>query len=98
MVLDKTLDNILNTCSKVKIIRLFASKNADFAASGRHIARLANITAPTAHAALKELRNQGILKRNIIGRQHIYRLNDTSKIVKQILKPMFQKENSILRF
>ena len=53
MALDKGLDNILNTGSKVKIIRLFVSRRKDFMASGRQIARLVNITAPAAHAALK---------------------------------------------
>ena len=91
----KSLDSILNTGSKTKIIRLFVSRKDSFRASGRQIAVLVNITAPAVHAALKELYNHGVLKREIIGRQHIYSLDNNSSIVKQILKPMFQKESSL---
>lgn len=95
MAIDKALDNILNTGSKVKIIRLFTSRREDFMASGREIAKLVNLTPPAAHAALKELHNQDILKRDIIGRQHIYKLNGGNRIVKNILIPAFKKEHSI---
>ena len=95
MAIDKMLDNILNTGSKVKIIRLFTSRREDFMASGREIAKLINLTPPAAHAALKELYNQDILKRDIIGRQHIYKLNGGNRIVKNILIPAFKKEHSV---
>ena len=95
MALDKLLDSILNTGSKAKIIRLFVSRKDGFRASGRQIAKLVNVTAPSTHAALKELHNQDILKREIIGRQHIYSLNNNHRVVRQILKPMFQKESSL---
>lgn len=95
MALDKVLDSILNTGAKIKIIRLFISRREDFMASGREIARLVNLTAPATHAALKELHNQDILKQDIIGRQHIYRLNTDNRIVKDILEPAFKKELSV---
>ena len=95
MTLNKSLDTILNTSSKVKIIRLFVSRKASFRASGRQIATLVNMTAPAVHAALKKLQNHGLLKREIIGRQHIYKLDENSAVIKQMLKPMFQKESSL---
>lgn len=95
MSIEKSLDSILNTNSKVKIIRLFTSRREDFMASGRGIARLSGITPPAAHGALKNLYNQDILKRDIIGREHIYRLNANNRIVNDILKPAFKKEYSI---
>ena len=95
MALDKALDTILNTGSKVKIIRLFISRRRDFMASGRRIAKLVNLTAPTAHAALKELYNQDILRRDIVGRQHIYKINQDNRVVKNILEPAFKKEHSV---
>lgn len=94
MAFEKRLDDILDTKSKVKIIRLFVSRTADFMASGREIAKLTGITPPAAHTALKELYNQDILKREIIGRQHIYKVNPLNRIVKDILQPAFQKELS----
>lgn len=95
MAIEKSLDNILNTISKVKIIRLFISRREDFVATGREIARLIGVTPPAVHAALKELYNQDILKRNIIGRQHLYELNANNRIVKNILTPAFKGELSI---
>ena len=95
MAIERSLDNVLNTNSKVKIIRLFTSRREDFIASGREIARLTGITPPAAHTALKDLYNQDILKRDIIGREHIYRLNANNRIVQDILKPAFKKEYSI---
>ena len=95
MVLEKRLDDILDTRSKVKIIRLFVSRREDYMASGRAIAKLIDVTPPAVHTALKDLLNHDILKRDIIGGQHIYRINSSSRIVKEILRPAFQKEVSV---
>ncbi len=89
------LDTILNKSSKSKIVRLFISRKDTFRASGRQIGTLVDTTAPTAHAALKELLDQGVLKREIIGGQHIYSLDNDSRVVKELLKPVFQKEYSL---
>lgn len=95
MAIDKTLDDILNTTSKVKILRLFISRSGGFMASGSDVAKLVGLTPPAAHASLKELYDQDILHRDIVGKQHIYRLNTEGRIVNEILKPAFQKERSI---
>lgn len=95
MVIEKSLDNILNSKSKIAIIRLFVSKRADFKATGREIAKLTHFSAPATHAALKELFNQGILKLDNIGKQHIYSLDNNNRIVQKILKPMFKEEVSL---
>lgn len=95
MAMENSLDHVLNSKSKIAVIRLFVSKTDDFKASGREIARLISISAPAAHAALKELYNQKILKLDIIGKQHVYTLDGANRIVGQILKPMFKKESSV---
>jgi predicted nucleotidyltransferase len=95
MLIEKKLDDILDTKSKVKIIRLFTSRREDFMTSGREIAKLVGLTPPAVHTVLKELYNQDILKRDIIGKQHIYRMNYASRLVKDILRPAFRKEHSI---
>jgi predicted nucleotidyltransferase len=64
-------------------------------ASGRQVARLVGLTPPAVHAALKELYAQDILRRNIIGKQHIYRLNINNRTVKNILIPVFKTENAV---
>ena len=95
MAIEDKLDDILDTKSKIKIIRLFISRTGDFMVSGSDVARLVGLTPPAAHASLKELYDQDILRRDIVGKQHIYRLNTSSRIVSKILKPAFQKEHSI---
>lgn len=95
MAIEKSLDNILNSKSKIAIIRLFVSKTSDFRATGRGIAKLSHFSAPAAHAALKELYNQGVLKLDNIGKQHIYSLDNNNRVVQKILRPMFREEISL---
>ena len=95
MAIEKSLDNIISSRSKIAIIRLFVSKTDNFKASGREIAKLVHLSAPAAHTALKELYNQGVLKLDIIGKQHIYNLDGKNRTVKEMLRPMFEKEISI---
>ena len=94
MAIEKALDNILDMPSKVKILRLFASKREDFIAGGREIARLTGISPPAAHAALKDLHGAGVLRRTISGRQHLYSLNTGNRNVTAIILPAFRKELS----
>ncbi len=95
MAMEKSLDNILNSKSKIAIIRLFVAKTSGFRATGREIAKLVKFSAPAAHSALKELYNQGVLKLDNIGRQHIYSLDNNNRIVQKILRPMFKEEVSL---
>ncbi len=92
MFMEKSLDNILNASSKVKIIRLFTSRRNDYFTTGREISKQIGLSAPATHTALKDLYNHNILNRDIIGKQHLYRLNINNRIVKDILIPAFQKE------
>lgn|SRR3989338_4343465 len=95
MVIEKSLDIVLSSKSKIAIIRLFISKTGDFKATGREIAKLTHFSAPAAHSALKELFNHGILKLDRIGKQHIYSLDSNNRIVQKILRPMFKEEISL---
>lgn len=95
MTIEKSLDNILSSKLKIAIIRLFVSKTGEFKATGREIAKLTNFSPPAAHAALKELYNQGILRLDNIGKQHIYSFDNNNRIVQKILRPMFKEEVSL---
>lgn len=95
MRLDESLDQVFDMRSKVRILRLFLLRSPAFMASGREIAKMTGFSPPAMHAALKELHAQNLLKRDIIGKQHIYRLNLESRIINEILLPAFQKEQSI---
>lgn len=91
----KTLDSILNNDTKVKILRLFISRTEGYHASGREVARLIEVTAPTAHTVLKELYGYHILNYEISGRNHLYSLNRQNRIVKDMLLPIFIKEDAV---
>lgn len=94
MVIENSLDTILDSRTKVKIIRLFISRTPDFRSSGREIAKLIKVSPPATHTALKELHSQNILNLEIIGRQHIYSLNTKDRMVRDMLTPIFKKELS----
>lgn len=94
MDLETILDGILDSRAKLRIIRLFASRTEAFTASGREIAKWTALSPPAAHAALKDLLARRILKREILGNQHLYRLDHANRTVRDILKPAFRKEKA----
>jgi predicted nucleotidyltransferase len=95
MALETILDEILDGRSKVRVLRLFALRTDDFLASGREIARLAALSPPAAHAALRSLLDARVLGREIVGRQHLYRLNAQARLVRDILRPLFVREAGV---
>jgi len=90
-----SLSSIFNSEIKLKIIRLFASHGEGYYATGREVARLVGTTAPTSHAALKELYAYHVLNYNISGRNHLYSLNRNTRLVKDIILPMLDKEDDL---
>lgn len=95
MALETILDDILDGRSKVRVARLFALRTDDFLASGREVARLTALSPPAAHAALRSLLDARVLGREIVGRQHLYRLNSRARMVRDILRPLFARENGV---
>jgi len=95
MALETILDGILDSRTKVRIIRLFVSRTEAFAASGREVAKWTVLSPPAAHAALKSLLDRKVLKREILGKQHLYSLDRSGRIVRNILIPAFRKEGAL---
>jgi predicted nucleotidyltransferase len=95
MALETILDDVLDGRSKVRVARLFALRTDDFLASGREVARLTALSPPAAHAALRSLLDARVLGREIVGRQHLYRLNSRARLVRDILRPLFARENRL---
>lgn len=93
--MSETLDAILNTEFKVKILRMFTARQEGYLATGREVARNIGTTAPTAHAALKALYDQHILTMDVIGRNHLYALNRRNRTVHDILIPAFSVEGNV---
>jgi predicted nucleotidyltransferase len=92
--MEDLLTDVLNSEIKVKVMRLFASRLEGYHATGREVARIVGTTAPTAHAALKDLYSSHILNYEVSGKNHLYSLNRKTRIVQEILLPMFQKEDA----
>ncbi|MCX7926740.1 MAG: winged helix-turn-helix domain-containing protein [Candidatus Omnitrophica bacterium] len=87
-----SLDEILDTKAKIRILRFFILGASEARVTGRQIAKSIKMSPPATHDALKILWRQGILNREIIGKQHIYSLNSSNKLVKDILRPSLRKE------
>lgn len=88
------VEEIIDSSSKLAILRVFAVHRG-LRATGRRVARLINYSAPSTHASLKDLRDRNILKCEIIGRQHVYALNEEDRIVQKIIRPIFAAEGNL---
>jgi len=87
------IEDIIDSPSKLAILRIFASRRG-LKATGRQIAKLVGYSAPSTHESLKNLHERNILKLDIIGKQHIYALNEEDRIVQKIIRPMFTAESN----
>lgn len=87
------IDAIVDSPSKLAILRVFASREG-LKATGRKIAKLAGFSVPSTHESLKDLYERNVLVREIIGKQHIYSLNEEDRIVQKIIRPMFEAESN----
>ena len=88
------IHEIIDSPSKVAILRVLASRRG-FKATGREIARLSGFSVPSTHESLKSLHDRNILNLEIIGKQHIYTLNEEDRIVQKIIRPMFEAEGGV---
>lgn len=87
------IEEIIDSPSKLAILRVFAA-HKELKATGRQIAKLVGYSAPSTHESLKDLHNRNILKLEVIGKQHIYTLNEDDRIVQKIIRPMFAAEGN----
>lgn len=94
MKFTKPLDKILNTETKVRILRFFCRTGAEW--NGSQIAKEINITPAATLAALRTLQKEELLILRTMGKAHAYRLNEDSFLVSNLLKPLFIKEDNIL--
>lgn len=86
------LDDLLGQRSKVAVLRaLFQEKEL----VGREIARKTGLSPRAAHKALKELLEQGIVNRKVLGGSYIFSLNEKRYAVKELLAPLFESEGKL---
>lgn len=93
MLLDRPLDNILGQYSKVKILRFLVKSQAQL--NGREIAKNVGLSHVKAHTALKDLSKQSVVNMRSVGSSLVYWLNEENLLVKEIIRPAFEKERDV---
>ncbi len=94
MRLNRPLDKVFSSEIKVRALRIFSQNQGEL--SGRQIAAMAGVTPKTAHEILQDLLVERILVMRIVGKTHLFRLEEEQVLVKDVLRPLFAAEN-ILR-
>lgn len=95
MRIHQPLNKILNNETKVKVLRFLCRSNMEW--SGRRIAREIQISPATCHKALQELYSEGILLLRNVGRTYLYQFNQNNYVAKELLHPLFKKEERLLK-
>lgn len=93
MLFTNPLDKILGQASKIKILRFLVNSQAQL--NGREIAKNVGLSHVNVHTALKDLSKHGIVNMRSIGKSLVYWLNEDHLLVKDVLRPMFEKEANI---
>lgn len=95
MKFTQALDKVLGQKSKVKVLRHLITTRAEL--NGRQIASDLGMSPWVCHKTLNELCSQGILLMRNVGRTHLFRLNQESYLVRNLLSPLFKKESALLK-
>lgn len=85
------LNKILDNENKLRILRFSIKSHAKW--TGRQIANHLKISPSACHKYLMQLHNEEIMVYSSVGRSYLYEINRHSYIVKEILTPLFNKEN-----
>src|SRR4030042_2634904 len=90
----ETLENILGSKIKIRILRLFYRTKGSY--TGREIAKLIDCSQEATRKALNELVNHGLLRRDYVGTSYNYYLNEDHMLVVKVVNEVFLAEqNSI---
>jgi predicted nucleotidyltransferase len=95
LLLSNPLNGIFGQVSKVKILRFLVNSQAQL--NGREIAKNTGLSHVNAHAALKDLSRQGLVNMRSLGNSLVYWLNEEHFLVKDILRPVFEKEAGVFQ-
>lgn len=87
------LDDILGQQAKIKILRSLVLKGAEL--SGRQIAEEARLSHTGIHNALKDLVASHVIQERRAGKALLFKLNQENYLVREMLKPLFARENSL---
>ena len=90
----ETLEDILGSKIKIRILRLFYRTRGSF--TGREIARLIEFSQDATQRALNDLTRHGLLGRDYVGTSYNYYLNEDHMLVGKVVnKAFFAEQNSI---
>ena len=92
MRLTHPLDKILSSAIKVRILRIFCRVGIEL--SGRQTAKMAGATPKTAHEALQGLMREGLILMKVVGKTHLFRLNE-GQVMSSVLKGLFAEEEKL---
>ena len=93
MLLNRPLEGIFGQSSKIKILRFLVKSQAQL--NGREIAKNVGLSHVKAHTALKDLTKHGVVSMRSVGSSLVYWLNEDNFLVKEIIRPAFEKEEGI---
>lgn len=95
MILNKPLDYIFATWSNIAVLRVLS--NVKTPLSGREIAKLSGMSAPSALESLSSLENLNVIIRQRGGREHFFTLNRENYFVKKVIIPVITSEKNFPR-
>jgi len=84
------LDRVLNSEYKVRILRFLCRKGGEWI--GRRLAAALSMNPVTAHRALRDLDQATVLDFRKVGSHFLYSLRDDHCLVREILRPLFERE------
>ncbi|MDD3718743.1 MAG: nucleotidyltransferase domain-containing protein [Candidatus Thermoplasmatota archaeon] len=90
----ETLEDILGSKIKIRILRLFYRTRGSY--TGRETAKLVEFSQDATQRALNDLTLHGLLKRDYVGTSYNYYLNEDHMLVDKVVnKAFFAEQNSI---
>ena len=94
MKFTKPLDDIFQTPSSIKVLRVLAKSELDL--TGRQIADMASLNPQTCQNTLDRLNDLRLLAVRRVGRAYLYRLKSYNAIVQKMLMPLFTTKTNLL--
>jgi predicted nucleotidyltransferase len=90
----ETLEDILGSKIKIRILRLFYRTRGSY--TGREIAKLVEFSQDATQRALNDLTRHGLLRRDYVGTSYNYYLNEDHMLIDKVVnKAFFAEQNSI---
>lgn len=86
----QTLDTMLDSEHKVRILRFLCRKGGEWV--GRRLAAELSMNPVTAHRALRDLHQATVLDFRKVGSHFLYSLRDDHYLVREVLRPLFKGE------